>query len=137
MRWTTWGWVLCSLGLGCTAPVQADARLDCLVTYAGVTHDISAHPVDDPYPVPAVDIGGRFSFKPVLAGQGESVQRVALYVYFQTARQPVLVQHAKYLPPYPVVPSGVALDLTGEQRLYAGELERELIYRCSLSGVRP
>ena len=58
-----------------------------------------------------------------------------LYAYLDTRRQPILVQEAKYLPPYH---SGVTpYLLTGEQHIYAGEVERELIYHCTLEGVAP
>ena len=115
----------------------AQARLDCKVTYAGLTHEVSAQPVINPYNVPSVDIGGRFQFKPVLVGQGADVQRALVYVYFLTARQPVLIQQAKYLPPFAASNTGRALELTGEQYLYAGTQERELIYTCTLQGVQP
>ena len=116
---------------------QAQARLDCQVTYAGVTHEVMAHAVTNPYNVPSVDIGGRFQFKPILVGQGAHVQRALLYVYFVTPRQPVLIQQAKYLPPFPALKDGQATNLTGEQRLYAGTQERELIYSCALHGAQP
>ncbi len=121
---------------GCHA--QPQARFECLVTYAGASQQVSAQPVDSPYDVPAVDIGGRFGFKAVLVGQGEHVRRAVVYVYFQTARQPVLIQQATYLPPYRAQgSSGEPIDLTGRQHLYAGVQERELIYRCTLHGARP
>ncbi len=116
---------------------QAQARLECQVTYAGVTHEVAVQPVTNPYNVPSVDIGGRFQFKPILVGQGVHVQRALVYVYFVTPRQPVLIQQAKYLPPFLVLGGSQAIDLTGEQRLYVGTQERELIYTCALHGVQP
>lgn len=120
---------------------QAQARLECLVTYAGASQQVLAQPVDSPYDVPTIDIGGRFDFKAVLVGQGEDVRRAVVYVYLQTARQPVLIQQATYLPPYRGPVSSVAadapIDLTGRQHLYAGTQERELIYNCTLRGARP
>lgn len=116
-------------GLGCA---HADARLECELTYGGDTQTLSVKPVEDPYPVPSVDVAGRFRFKPVLVGQGGRLQHVSLYVYAETERQPVLIQQATYLPPFPA--SGA---LTGRQHLYAGPMERELIYSCTLSGVAP
>ena len=129
-----WG----GLGLGLAAalafgPVAADdLRLQCALTYAGATQTVVARPVADPYTVSALDVGGRFRFKPVVVGSPGQIERVNLYVYLQTPAQPVLVQHAKYLPPFDGLADGRALRLTGEQHVYAGPLERELIYDCQL-----
>jgi len=109
--------------------------LRCQVAYAGTTHTIEANPVADPYPVPSVDIGGRFRFKAVMVGSNERVDRILLYAYLDAKHQPILVQEAKYLPPYPV--SATPYLLTGEQHLYAGVVERELIYSCTLQGIQP
>lgn len=114
-------------------PAWAQAVLHCEVTYAGAAYKVLATPVQDPYGVNATDMGGRFRFKAVVVGQGAQVERIGLYVYQNTAQHPVLVQHAKYLPPFAQAP----VSLTGEQRLYAGHMERELIYRCELAGVKP
>jgi hypothetical protein len=114
-------------------PVLAGPLLRCEVTYADATQVIEAKPVADPYPVPSVEIGGRFYFKVVLVGSSGQVERILLYTYFNVEGRPVLIQQAKYLPPFPASPKPV--PLTGEQRLYAGPAERELIYRCTLEGV--
>jgi hypothetical protein len=45
------------------------------------------------------------------------------------------VQEAKYLPPFRVTDK--PYPLTGEQHLYAGPVERELIYSCTLEGLQP
>lgn len=119
------------------SPVWAAAQLQCQVTYAGTTQTVVATPTDNPYTVAAVDIAGRFRFKPVLVGQGAQLQHLSIYVYMQTERQPVLIQQAKYLPPYPPTGPEGRIALTGEQRLYAGPMERELIYQCTLAGVAP
>lgn len=114
-------------------PVLAGPLLRCAVTYADATQVIEARPVADPYAVPSVEIGGRFFFKAVLVGSPEQAERVVLYAYFNVEGRPVLIQQAKYLPPFPA--SSGPVPLTGEQRLYAGAAERELIYRCTLEGV--
>ena len=126
-----------SLGLGLAVALAGgaaadDLRVHCALTYAGATQTLVARPVSDPYSVPAVDVRGRFRFKPVVVGSLGQIERINLYVYLQTAAQPVLVQHAKYLPPFDGLADGRALRLTGEQRVYAGPLERELIYECQL-----
>lgn len=130
---------MCGLALLGTATLaQADtagALLRCQVSYAGSTQEVRAQPVPDPYDVPRVDIGGRFAFKAVLVGQGARVDYVALYAYLDTRRGPVLTQQAKYLPPFAATHG--PLPLTGEQHLYAGPVERELIYHCTLEGHQP
>ena len=131
-------WRLIAFGLlgGCLVTVaMAAPQLQCQVSYAGATRTVLADPADDPYRVPSVDIAGRFRFKPVVVGTAQQVERVLIYVAVQTAQQPVPIHQAKYLGPFA---SGAgALPLTGEQRLYAGPLERELIYSCTLHGVAP
>jgi hypothetical protein len=114
---------------------EAAPLLRCQVAYAGTTHTIEASPVADPYPVPSVDIGGRFRFKAVIVGSDARVDRILLYAYLDTKRQPILVQQAKYLPPYSV--SQTPYQLTGKQYLYAGVVERELMYSCTLQGIQP
>lgn len=113
---------------------SAAPQLQCQITYAGVTRTVLAQPVQDPYPVTSVDIGRRFRFKPVVVGTSEQIDRVLIYVYLTDGPHPMLIQQARYLPPFPVPGQG---SLTGDQRLYAGALERELIYDCSLQGLSP
>ena len=124
---------LCGLwALASGAASADDLHLHCRLSYAGATQTVQAWPVSEPYTVPAVDVRGRFRFKPVLVGTPERLERVNLYVYFMTDTQPVLVQQAKYLPPFDGPGEGGVLRLTGEQRVYAGPLEREMIYDCQL-----
>lgn len=112
---------------------HASPLLRCDVTYAGSTHVIETRTVSDPYPVASVDIAGRFRFKAVMVGQGAHVDYIKLYTYLETPRQPVLIHQATYRPPFMTtrVPDG----LTGEQRVYGGAKERELLYRCTLQEV--
>lgn len=127
--------LLASLGLAFSC--RAAPSLVCEVSYGGSAQQIVAQPVADPYPVPSVDIAGRFRFKPVLVGEGSAVRRVLIYVYRQAGDEAVLIQQAKYLPPFARPDASGARPLTGRQFLYAGELERELIYQCNLQGVGP
>ena len=113
--------------------VFAAPLLQCHVAYAGTTHVIEAAPVADPYRVPSVDIGGRFRFKAVMVGSVEKIDRILLYAYLDTSSQPILIQQIKYLPPFKA--SATSYPLIGEQHLYAGPAERELIYSCSLEGI--
>jgi hypothetical protein len=115
--------------------VPAAPLLRCSVTYAGASQVVEATPVSDPYPVPSVDIGGRFRFKAVMVGSDAWIDRIVLYAYLDAGAQPTLVQQAKYLAPFKA--SAAPYPLTGEQRVYAGPVERELIYSCTLQGVQP
>ena len=115
----------------CT-PLQAAPLLRCQLTYAGSTQLLEATPVADPYRVRSVGVGGRFRFKAVVVGTASQVNYVKLYAYLETKQQPVLVQQATYLPPF-----ATGQTLTGQQFLYAGPVERELQYNCSLSGMAP
>jgi hypothetical protein len=133
---------LAGIGLASLAlshSVLAAPLLRCDLTYAGDSQSIEASPVTDPYPVPSVDIGGRFRFKAVMVGGAAQLDRIVLYAYFNAdadaGTQPTLIQQLKYLPPFKA--SAAPYPLTGEQRLYAGTAERELIYSCTLEGVQP
>ena len=124
-----------SLNCGATAAAHpGQPLLRCQVAYAGTTHTIDSHPVPDPYSVPSVDIGGRFLFKPVMVGTLDRIDYIKLYAYLDASRQPVLIQVAKYLPPFKT--GRKPHNLTGEQYLYAGPVERELTYHCTLQGVK-
>jgi hypothetical protein len=109
--------------------------LRCQVTYAGSTQVIDARPEADPYPIASVDIGGRFRFKAVMIGTETRVDYIKLYAYLDARRQPILVQEAVYLPPFNA--TSAPYPLTGEQHLFAGPVERELLYSCTLEGVQP
>jgi hypothetical protein len=128
--------VACLVAGSCCTAI-ASPSLECEVTYAGHTQTVVTRPVADPYPVPAVDIAGRFRFKPLVVGDDMRIRRVLVYVYLETEAQPVLIQQAKYLPPFPGADASGRVELTGQQYLYAGALERELIYQCHLKGVVP
>jgi hypothetical protein len=113
----------------------AQPLITCQVTYAGATQAVLARPVSDPYPVPSVDIGGRFAFKAVLVGDAQKVERILLYVYLDADPHPVLIHQAKYLPPFPR--SLEPWAFTGQHHVYGGPQERELIYNCILQGLTP
>ncbi len=130
----TLGWVL-GLFFSLWTSAQASPQLSCDVTYAGKTHVLKALPVSDPYSVEAVDIGGRFFFKMVMVGRAAKVDHILVYAYLDQEPRPVIMQESKFLPPFRVTAQPYLL--TGEQHLYAGPIERELIYRCWLGGVEP
>ena len=118
-----------------SAFAHASPVLRCEVTYAGSTHVIETHALADPYPVASVDIAGRFRFKAVMVGQAERIDYIKLYTYLETPRQPMLIHQATYHSPFtiPSAPKG----FTGEQRVYGGPKEREMIYRCTLQEAAP
>lgn len=125
-RWSG-GLVLAGLAtLALAAP-----RLECRLEHGGAQYAVSATPVADPYTVAAQPVGERFRFKAVMVGEGSRVDYVKLYAYYQGARQPVLLQQTEYRAP--AVTSGQdPMALTGRQRLYSPDLERELTYGCAL-----
>lgn len=112
---------------------HAASELHCQVSYADIDVFLTAKAVDNPYTVAPVDVAGRFLIKPVLVQSAQTAGYVAIYIYDQSRPQPMLIQEAKYLGPFDL--SGASL--TGEQHLYAGPLERELIYNCHLSKAIP
>ena len=126
---------LCLGTLGFVLGLQATAAplLRCQVTYAGTTHTVEARQVVDPYNVASREIGGRFLFKPVMVGNARRIDYIKLYAYLDAGRQPVLIQEAKYFPPFKR--SAKPYVLTGVQHLYGGSVERELIYSCTLEGA--
>jgi hypothetical protein len=126
---------LVCLCVGLPSSARAAPLLRCEVSYAGVVHPVVARPVSDPYPVESVAIGERFAFKAVMVGTDAKLERIAVYVYAGSPSRLVMIQEAKYLPPYRSTQQ--PYSLTGVQRLYAGPMERELTYHCTLEGVAP
>jgi len=134
-----WPSVRLCLGLtwsiGCTS-AWSQAQLHCEIEVNGELHHHAFAMVSDPYTAGSVDIGERFRFKAVVLGEGDRVDLVNIYAYYQTRRQPMLIQHAKYLSPSPMLnPRPDAL--TGRVALYSPVLGKELAYRCALHQMAP
>ena len=127
--------VLACVAAGSGSEARAAPVLRCDVSYAGVAHSVVASPVPDPYPVESVAIGERFAFKAVMVGTDAKLERIVVYGYAGAPSRLAMIQEAKYLPPFRSAPQ--PHSLTGEQRLYAGPMERELTYHCTLEGVAP
>jgi hypothetical protein len=125
-------WLACLTAVLTVPALHAEPLLRCELTYAGSTQTLQTAPVADPYPVQSVDVGGRFRFKAVVVGAAAQVDYIKLYAYLDGRRQPVLVQQATYLPPF-----AKGSSLTGRQFVYAGPVERELQYECTLQEVAP
>jgi hypothetical protein len=126
------GLTLCTLLFCATA--SATPLLRCELTYAGSTHTVDTLVGGDPYKTESVDVDGRFRFKTVILGTAQKIEAIKLYVYYETSRQPVLIEEAKYLPPFANSDSPYAL--TGLHMLYAPPLGRELQYGCALREVK-
>ena len=119
--------------LFCTS-ASAMPLLRCELTYAGNTQTVDTVVGGDPYKAKSVDIGGRFRFKAVLLGDAQKIDAIKLYAYYETSKQPILIEEVKYLPPFPTSDSPYAL--TGLHMLYAPPLGRELKYGCALREVK-
>jgi hypothetical protein len=128
---------LLAISLACSASFTWACQVSCEVTYAGSTHHLAICPTQDPDQTAAVTIGDRFRFKAIHVNHDKLSPRVGIYVYLETPSSPLLLQHVVLLPPYPLPPAGDTIDLLGEQHLYAGPLERELIYRCAMRQETP
>ena len=113
-------------------------QLQCSFDVNSETHHKTFGLVTDPYTTEAVAIGNRFRFKAVmLAGEGGAgVQSLNLYVYYNTRRQPMIMQHTRFLQPA-VLPQPAPDALTGRVSLYSPLLGKELQYQCALAGVAP
>lgn len=116
----------------------AAPQLQCSFDVNSETHHKTFGLVTDPYTTEAVAIGNRFRFKAVmLAGEaGTGVQSLNLYVYYNTRRQPMIMQHTRFLQPA-VLPAPAPDALTGRVSLYSPLLGKELQYQCALAEVAP
>jgi hypothetical protein len=91
-------------------------------------------PVSDPYTVSSVNLADRFRFKAVVLGSDTRVNLINLYVSYQTERQPMVLQHVKFVAP--VAQAQPTPDaLTGRVALYSPFLGKELQYGCALHEV--
>ena len=128
--------------LACPLAAQAAPQLQCSFDVNSETHHKTFGVVTDPYTTPAVPIGNRFRFKAILlaagpdAGGAASLESINLYVYYNTRRQPMIMQHTRFL--QPVAQTAPKPDaLTGRVSLYSPLLGKELQYQCALAEVAP
>ena len=128
------------LGLGMMS-AQAGTELQCTFEVNSETHSIVFRPATDPYTVAAVPVGNRFRVKAIVLAAapdqaGTPIESVNMYVYYNTRRQPMIMQHLQFL--QPVALRDPAPDaLTGRVSLYSPLLGKELQYRCALAEVSP
>lgn len=132
LRAGAWAWLT---GL---VPVMALASplLRCQFEVNAEAQQHAFAPTRDPYAVTSVDLSQRFRFKAVVLGDDQRVELINLYVYYQTRRQPMLMQHVKFVAP--VAQQTPAPDaLTGQMAVYSPFLGKELQYSCALHEVTP
>lgn len=121
--------------LGVESPATASQLssaplLKCTVSYAGTSQVIETTISADPYTIPSINIQDRFRFKAVMIGAGEKISYIKLYTYFQTRSKDILVHQASFFPPFAL--SKKPRIITPQNAIYAGEVERELQYQCTL-----
>ncbi len=73
---------------------QASPMLRCHFEVNAEHFEHSFQPVSDPYTVTSVNLADRFRFKAVVLGDDTRVDLINLYVFYQTQRQPMILQHA-------------------------------------------
>lgn len=114
--------------------VQASPQLRCHFEVNAERFEHSFNPVSDPYTATSVNLADRFRFKAVVLGDDTRVDLINLYVSYQTQRQPMILQHTKFVTPIAhVQPNPDAL--TGRVALYSPFLGKELLYGCALYEV--
>jgi hypothetical protein len=117
--------------LAASVEAAAAPRLHCRIDQADTSQDLQFGVSSDPYTAPSIAIGERFRFKAVMVGDGQRVEYINLYTYYQTRGQAVLLHEAKYLAPQAQAGADPAA-LTGLVYLYSPSLGRELRYGCAL-----
>jgi hypothetical protein len=115
-------------GFGCARKGPA---LECTVVYGGEARRLQFPSTTEPYRVVPQDVAGRFRFKAVYIRDPWSAASINLYAYQQADAGDVLLQQAKYLPPFSLG-KGARYGFTGRQLVYSTE-QRELEYWCELS----
>lgn len=129
--------VLASVGWGmCCMGVHASPVLRCHFEVNAEQFEHSFVPVSEPYDVTSVNLVERFRFKAVVLGDHTRVDLINLYVSYLTERQPMLLQHLKFVAPVAQI-EPAADALTGRVALYSPFLGKELLYGCALHEVQP
>ncbi len=125
---------LCLLAALIPWGAQAAPELRCHFEVNAEQFEHRFAPVSDPYTVASVNLADRFRFKAVVLGNDTRVDVINLYVSYQTERQPMVLQHVKFVAP--VAQGQPAPDaLTGRVALYSPFLGKELQYGCALHEV--
>ena len=117
--------------LAASADAAAAPRLYCHIEQGETSQDLQFGAVSSPYTVPSIAINDRFRFKAVMVGDGQQVEYIKLYTYYQAKRQAVLLHQAKYMAPQ-VQAGADPTGLTGVVYLYSPLLGHEFRYSCAL-----
>ena len=131
MRWL---WVLCIFLMSFGA--VASPVLRCNFEVNAERSEQTFTPKMDPYTVGSVNLANRFRFKAIVLGDDTRVTSIHLYVSYQTERQPMLLQHAKFVAPQ-ALEQPTPDALTGRVAVYSPFLGKELQYGCALHEVSP
>jgi len=138
-RWIHQGVCICgwwlALGWGLNPAVAAPV-LRCQFEVNAHTTQHEFTPVADPYTAESIDLDGRFRFKAVMLADSQRVSLINLYVFHQTRRQPMIMQHTKFVEPV-AQRDPAPHALTGQVALYSPFLGKELKYACALLEVAP
>jgi hypothetical protein len=125
------GKVACLLLAGASGCTRKAAAVECTVVYGGEARRLQFPSTAEPYRVTPEDVAGRFRFKAIYIREPSSATSINLYAYQQADAGDVLLQQAKYLPPFSPG-KGARYGFTGRQLVYSTE-QRELEYWCELS----
>ena len=112
---------------GCAREV---AVVECTVTYGGTARRLQFPATTEPYRVMPQDVAGRFRFKAIFLREPWSAASINLYAYQAAEGGDVLLQEAKYVPPFSSG-KGARYGFTGRQLVYTAQ-QRELEYWCEL-----
>ena len=132
------GWRMLVMLLPLVLPTVAQAvpELRCHFEVNAERSEHRFRPVSEPYTVQSINLADRFRFKAVVLGNDTRVDLVNLYVSYQTERQPMVLQHVKFVAPMAQLqPAPDAL--TGRVALYSPILGKELQYGCALHEMAP
>lgn len=125
-------WMMLALVLPIVAQASPELRCHFEVNAEHFEHRFAV--VSEPYAVRSVNLADRFRFKAVVLGNDTQVDLINLYVSYQTQRQPMVLQHVKFIAPVAQLdPKPDAL--TGRVALYSPFLGKELQYGCALHEV--
>ena len=99
------------------------AEINCEVDYGNQLQQMVVAPGNDPYEMQQLDPGGGFRFS---AQYLLPASKLKTYVYQESKARMVLIHAAEY----PLPDCHADAPVTGLNRVYSPQLERELLFRC-------